>query len=97
MSGTGRIFEWDERKRRGNLRKHGFDFTDCAVVFDGPTVTRRDDRHEYGEARYQTLGLLKGHLVSLVHTEEDGGVVRVISLRKATRREKAIYCEAVQN
>lgn len=97
MGGTGRIFEWDERKRRGNVRKHGLDFADCAVVFAGPIFTALDDRYDYGEMRYCTLGLLNGRVVSVVHTDEDGGLTRIISLRKADKDEQAYYFEALQN
>jgi uncharacterized protein len=94
---TGPIFEWDERKRRFNLRKHKFDFVDCPRVFSGPVLTAIDGRYDYGETRFQTLGLLRGNVVSVVHTEERG-VIRVISLRKATTHEEASYFEeALQN
>ena len=97
MGNTRRIFEWDERKRRSNLRKHGLDFTDCAAVFMGPIITVLDDRYDYGEARYQTLGWLKDRVVSVVHTDEDSGLTRIISLRKADKDEQAYYFEALQN
>ena len=97
MGATGRIFEWDERKRRSNLRKHGLDFIECAAVFAGPTVTVLDDRHEYGELRYKTLGLLRGRVVSVAHTDEDSGLVRIISLRRAERCEEAYYFKTFQN
>jgi uncharacterized DUF497 family protein len=54
---TEPAFEWDERKRRVNLRKHKLDFVDCATVFRGPVMTVIDDRYGYGETRFQTLGL----------------------------------------
>lgn len=88
--GIGIIFEWDERKRSANLRKHGIDFADCAEVFSGPTHTVIDNRYEYGETRFLTQGLLCGRLISVVHTEEDG-VVRVISMRKVSAREKESF------
>lgn len=97
MRAAGRIFEWDERKRRSNLRKHGLDFGECAAVFAGPVITASDDRYDYGETRYNTLGLLHGRVVSVVHTEEDGGLTRIISLRKADKDEQAYYFEALQN
>jgi len=94
---TGPIFEWDEHKRRLNLRKHKFDFADCPRVFSGPVLTVIDDRYDYGEARFQTLGLLRGSVVSVVPTEVHG-VIRVISLRKATTHEEASYFkEALEN
>ena len=96
MGGTGRVFEWDERKRRGNLRKHGLDFAGCAAVFDGVTVTSVDDRCVYGETRFVTLGLLNYRVVCIVHTESDEAL-RIISFRKATRSEQAKYFQAFQN
>jgi uncharacterized DUF497 family protein len=92
--GSGLIFEWDERKRRSNLRKHGFDFADCAAVFTGPTATIMDDYDEYGETRFVTVGLLNGQVVVVAHTER-GEAVRVISMRKAAIHEEAFFWETV--
>lgn len=85
--GTEIVLQWDERKRRANLCKHGFDFGDCAEVFSGPVDTLLDDRYEYGETRLLTYGLLRGNVVVVTHTE-DGGIIRVISMRKANQYEK---------
>lgn len=79
-----------------NLRKHGFDFSDAEEVFVGVTYTYEDDRFHYGELRFATLGLLRGNVVSLVHTEE-GDHIHVISMRKATRREQEIYFQSIGN
>ena len=87
-------FEWDEDKRLTNIHKHGIDFEDVAAVFEGDIVTIEDDRFDYGERRFVTLGLLKGRVVVIVHTERDG-VTRIISIRKATRYEKISYFEQV--
>jgi uncharacterized protein (DUF4415 family) len=62
-------FTWDEGKRRSNLKDHGFDFLDALRVFEGLTFTLEDDRFDYGEQRFVTLGFLGGVAVSLVHTE----------------------------
>ena len=83
-------FEWDEAKRRSNLWRHGIDFANLREVFDGDPVTYRDDRYDYGEERLITLGLLKGHVVAIVHTESDD-VIRIISARKAERHEEIRY------
>lgn len=80
-------FTWDERKRRSNLRDHGFDFADAKRVFEGPTVTYEDNRFEYGEQRLVTLGLLRGVAVSIAHTETHNRI-HVISFRRATRYEE---------
>jgi uncharacterized DUF497 family protein len=53
-------FTWDEKKRITNLRHHGFDFVDAPSVFDGLTFTYEDDRFDYGEQRFVTLGMLHG-------------------------------------
>jgi len=75
-------FEWDEAKRLANIRKHGIDFIDIKDVFDGDTVTVEDNRYDYEEQRFVTLGLLQGILVAVVHTER-GDSTRIISTRKA--------------
>lgn len=82
-------FEWDEAKRRANLWRHGIDFAEVGEVFAAP-VTTLDDRYDYGEKRYLTLGLLKGSVVAVVHTESDD-VIRIISARKAERYEEIKY------
>ena len=89
-------FTWDEAKRARNLRVHGIDFHDAPRVFEGVTYTFEDDRFSYGEQRFVTLGLLAGIPVSIVHTETSHEI-RVISFRKATKREAQIYFESVQN
>ncbi len=85
-------FEWDEAKRRTNLRRHGIDFADAVKVFDGDIVTIEDRRFDYGETRYLTLGLLQGRVVVVAHTEEED-LVRLISARKATKNEERSYFE----
>ena len=60
-------FEWDERKRQSNLEKHGVDFADLKSLFAGKTVTVLDDRFEYAEHRFITLGLLKGIVLTVSH------------------------------
>ncbi|MFB2918305.1 MULTISPECIES: BrnT family toxin [Aerosakkonema] len=87
-------FEWDEAKRLANLRKHGVDFVDVPAVFDGDIVTVEDDRFNYGEQRFITLGLLQGQVVAIVHTERDD-ITRIISARKATRYEQRTYFEQI--
>lgn len=89
-------FTWAERKRAINLREHGLDFVDAPRVFEGVTFTYEDDRFDYGEQRYITLGLLAGIPVSLVHTETDNEI-RVISFRKATKRESQIYFHEIRD
>jgi len=89
-------FTWSERKRAINLKDHGLDFVDAPRVFEGTTYTFEDARFDYGEQRFETLGLLAGVPVSIVHTESEDEI-RVISFRKATKREADIYFQQVQD
>ena len=89
-------FEWDERKEQRNVAKHGVSFDTARRIFDDPNHLSIQDRHEEGEERWQTLGLAGGIVVLLVaHTWRDEGegreVVRIISARKATTRERRRY------
>jgi hypothetical protein len=52
-------FEWDEEKRRSNIRKHGFDFRDAWKVFKSPLLVGRDDRYDYGEERLIGIGMIE--------------------------------------
>ena len=83
-------FTWSDAKRKLNIEQHGFDFVDAPRVFEGPTFTYEDDRFDYSEQRFVTLGILDEFVVSIVHTETSR-VIRIISLRKATKYEQAIF------
>jgi uncharacterized protein len=83
-------FRWSERKRASNIKDHGIDFVDAESVFSGATFTYEDDRYDYSEQRFITLGLLEGIPVSIAHTENEHEI-RIISFRKATRREADVF------
>ncbi len=83
-------FEWDDTKRESNLKKHGIDFIDAPRIFSGITLTIRDDRYDYGEERFVTFGILYGRIVAVVHTESEN-MIRIISVRKATKNEEKEY------
>ncbi|MBD2653531.1 MULTISPECIES: BrnT family toxin [Synechocystis] len=89
-------YEWDEAKRLSNLRKHGIDFADVPAVFNSDIVTVEDNRADYGEQRFVTLGLLEGRVVAVVHVESKH-CTRIISARKATKYEQKIYFEQLSN
>ena len=89
-------FIWDENKRQSNLSKHGFDFIDASSVFAGATFTYEDDRFAYGEQRFITLGLLDQTLVTIAHTESNNEI-RVISMRRGTKREQLIFFRNLSN
>ena len=85
-------FEWDEKKRLANLRKHGFDFKDCARIFNSSYTSKLDVRFDVGEPRFRAVGLLNGRIVSVAYTERRN-IIRVISMRKADQHEEADYFE----
>jgi len=89
-------FTWHESKRALNLKSHGLDFVDASAVFEGLTFTFVDDRFHYSEQRFVTLGFLAGFPVSIVHTENEHEI-RIISFRKATRREAEILHGQIRN
>ena len=82
--------EWNEEKNIKNRDKHGLCFEDAEYVFQGEVVTFIDDRRDYGEVRYITLGQLVGRTVVIAHTYRESRI-RVISMRKANEREQKIY------
>jgi uncharacterized DUF497 family protein len=85
------VFEWDESKRRRNLARHGVDFFDVFTVFDArQRVEFEDIRKDYGERRYVILCLLEDRLFHVTYTVR-GSRRRIISARKANRREHRIY------
>jgi uncharacterized protein len=86
-------FEWDEAKRQSNRQKHNLDFADAKLIFDGPIFTFEDDRFDYGEDRFITFGLLQDVVVVIAHTERNE-VVRIISMRRATKYEQTLYFDS---
>ena len=89
-------FVWDEVKNRANKAKHGVRFEVAKLIFDDPLHVSVPDRHEHGQERWSTVGLVGTVTFLVVHTDvEQNGeeVVRIISARKATSRERARYEE----
>ena len=89
-------FEWDAGKADANLRKHGISFEDAARVFlDPQRIETFDDREDYGEDRWKTVGLVAPALLAVVYTVRgnDGSLIRLISARKADAYERAQYRE----
>ncbi len=93
-------FEWDEEKNKQNIKKHGLDLSDGQELFSGnaPFFINPDARKDYGEERWKGVGILQGVVVVVVvFTERDGDVIRLISLRKASTRERKAYEEEIKN
>lgn len=79
-------FEWNEEKREQNLEKHGVDFLYAALIFEGETLTREDNREDYGEVRFASLGLVDGVPYTVIHTNR-GDNIRLISAWKGGRKD----------
>lgn len=90
-------FDWDETKNQTNILKHGIDFLDVIEMFDQPMLTFLDRRVEYGEERWVAIGALKSAFAVVVYTERLGDVIRLISARRATRKEAKRYVEHIEN
>lgn len=85
-------FEWDENKNSINRSKHKIDFADAIqVFFDERRVARLDDRNDYGEDRYQVIGMSHERILFVVYTERSENTIRVISARKANKKEQLVY------
>jgi len=86
-------YEWDARKARLNLAKHGIDFADAVGAFVDEFALTAEDVGTTAEKRFVTLGMDHlGRLVVVIYTWR-GTRLRIISARKATRRERRQYEE----
>lgn len=85
-------FEWNPDKAEKNVQKHQVSFNEAATVFGDPlSMTFHDPDHSIEEDRYITVGLSRlGKLLIVAHTDR-GERIRIISARKATRRERKFY------
>lgn len=86
-------FRWDESKARANLRKHGVDFVEAAdAALDPRAIVEFDPAHSREEDRFRIIGLSRRLRVLFVVTAEGiGPKVRIITARRATRKEAARY------
>jgi uncharacterized protein len=91
------VFEWDSRKAKSNHRKHGVSFAEACTVFDDDRATIfPDEDHSNGEEREIIVGFsILDRLLLVSFTERSMDRVRIISARKATRKERKDYEENV--
>lgn len=83
------IYEWDPEKAANNYRKHGVAFSEATSVFLDPlAVTYPDPDHSRGEARFVTFGQsAEGRILAIAHLEVADDQIRIVSARRATKRE----------
>lgn len=85
-------FEWDSNKAKINQLKHGVSFEEAMTVFyDDDALLIPDPEHSYNEERFILLGLSQTKNILVVVHCERGEYIRLISARKATKREKSQY------
>lgn len=84
------VFEWDEAKSERNRIKRDLPFRVVVALFAGFAVTSEDTRRDYGERRMQVLGMVDDQVLQCVYTMR-GDVCRVISVRRASRKERNGY------
>ena len=90
------MFEWDPRKAEANAAKHGVSFDDATTVFlDGDALDGPDSQHSRNEMRFLRLGrAVDGRVLMVAYTlrrRGDAEAIRIISARRASRRERAAY------
>ena len=91
-------FEWDENKNQINQQKHGISFEEAQTVFfDDYAILFDDPDHSIGEERFLIIGVTENEKVCIVsHCYKDkGNVIRIISARPATKKEKKTYTEGL--
>jgi uncharacterized DUF497 family protein len=84
-------FEWDDIKNERNIANHGIDFADVEAVFDNLLLTNLDERFDYGEDRWVSIGMLGPGYVVVIWTERDAAIIRIISARRANKDERQRY------
>jgi uncharacterized DUF497 family protein len=89
-------FTWNEDKAHKNVRKHRISFRQAKNIWQGPFLTEMDDKQDYGEIRFNTVGVLPGTttVLHVTHTETEDAI-HIISARLATRRERESYYEQI--
>ncbi|MCP5006734.1 MAG: BrnT family toxin [Planctomycetes bacterium] len=89
-------YEWDSEKNEANREKHGIGLEEARYIFDGIVYTIDDDRSDYGELRQISIGSLDmAVVVTVVHTDRKGKI-RLISARRANRKERKAYYDHIK-
>lgn len=93
-------FEFDSAKNELNLAKHHLELSFGALIFLDPfRIEWQDNRQDYGEIRIVTIGVVESYLFSVLYTRRgaDQSVIRIISVRRASKNERAHYQRIKQN
>ena len=94
----GQVFDWDINKNLSNIEKHGVPFKEAATVFkDTAAVVIDDIKHSQNEERFNIIGFSGNlRLLMVCHCyKDDDSIIRIISARKATKKEQRQYKEGI--
>lgn len=84
-------FEWDESKNQSNIEKHGLSFEYAKELFAQDLWVISDKRFDYEEYRYIGYGKIESRLMCVVYAERFPDKIRIISFRKANKREQELF------
>ncbi|MFP4004506.1 MAG: BrnT family toxin [Alphaproteobacteria bacterium] len=87
-------YEFDEAKSLRNIDDRGFDFDFASRIFEGPIIEFEDNRRDYGEERFIAIGRVDDIYLTVVYTWREHRR-RIISARKASRKERDVYDQAI--
>jgi hypothetical protein len=88
-------YAWDSRKARGNLVKHGVDFADAVIALEDENALTIEDK-DHDEVRFKTLGMGPYlNILYVVHMEVSANCIRIISARKASKKEMKYYFQGL--
>lgn len=90
-------FEWNEEKNRLNIQERGLDFADAHEIFESIMLINQDNRRNYGEDRFIGIGYLRGRVMIIVFIKREPNIIRIISLRKANKREQTKFKKSFKN
>ncbi len=82
------MFEWDRQKNLSNIAKHGLSFDTASRIFDGPVLKSIDDRFDYGEIRWTSIGSIGAAVIIVVTHTDRNGKIRIISARPAKKPQR---------
>ncbi len=88
---------WDLTKADSNLKKHGVSFEEAATVIQSAMTVTVEDESSADEQRFVTIGMsVKLRVLMVIHTYRDEEEIRIISARKATKKEQKTYEERIR-
>lgn len=89
------MFEWDVLKEQSNITKHGLDFRTAARIFLDQFMIEFEDEHDYGESRWNGIGVVDGRVLFVTYTERNERI-RIISARGAEPHERRKYHDSLR-